>query len=254
MSKYSLSALLVFGCVTLALAEDAKPARDTAPAKPKVSAAEQREEANTDRSLATCIAIGNQEEIALTQFAVEHIQNPEVKKFAQMLIDDHTKFGGKLTPYASEVANMPFDDAHAGVRHSNNKESKTADATAASKEELRAAKREARRKDDSDRQTVTSAHSGLFAQERMAVLERQVANECLTLAKRELTEAKESGDFDQAFLGCQVATHLNMIAKLTVFERESTGELAQVFGEGRASTEKHLEEAKHLMRSLKQSK
>lgn len=253
MSKYSLSALLVCGCVTLALAEDAKPARDTAPAKPKVSAAEQREEAHSERALATCIAIGNQEEIALTQFAVEHIQNPEVKKFAQMLIDDHTKFGGKLTPHASEVANMPFDDAHAGAGHSN-KESKTADATAASKEELRAAKREARRKDDSNRQTVTSAHSGLFAQERMAVLERQVANECLTLAKRELTAAKESGDFDQAFLGCQVAAHLNMIAKLTVFERESKGELAQIFSEGRASTEKHLEEAKHLMSSLKQSK
>lgn len=257
MSKYGLSALLFAGCVSLVFAEEAKPVKEGAAPKSAVSSDEHKEMADPNRSLASCIAVGNQEEIALTRFAIEHIKDPEVKKFAQMLIDDHTRFGTQLAPFASEVASKPFDGATTDERTKRQTRIDERNKSNAAKEEAKTARREARRNDGKDvpeRITVTAAHSGHWAQDQMTHLERQVATECLSLGQMELTEAKEAGEIDQAFLGCQIAAHLGMIAKLTVFEGEAKGELAQVFGEGRAATQKHLDEAKRLMHTLKEKK
>jgi len=49
--------------------------------------------------------------------------------------------------------------------------------------------------------------------------------------------------------GC-LGGHIRMIAKLSVFEKEADGELAQVLMDCRATTEKHMAEAKRLMATL----
>lgn len=265
MKKLSLSALLFASMFTMAPAEDAPQRPDAKPnrserdeavernrdSKSEVGGAEQKQ--NLSQTLASCVAIGNQHEIAMTQFAIPHIEHPEVKKFAQMLLDDHTQMTTKLAKFASEESNMKFaagqDDAHRETSQTDRKEAST------DKEQADSNRKAAQTGNDSkdtstDRVTVTAAHSGSWNQNRLLSVERQVAQKCLSMTQKELTDAKARGEFDQAFIGCKIAGHIGMVAKLSVFEKEADGELAQLLTEGRASAEKHLQEAKRLMSSL----
>src|SRR5688572_11371786 len=42
-----------------------------------------------DQHIAVCLLLGNQEEVALGQFAQDRAQHPEVKQFAQMMAQEH---------------------------------------------------------------------------------------------------------------------------------------------------------------------
>src|SRR5262249_26367643 len=53
-----------------------------------------------DEFIATCLLIGNQEEVALAQEALGRAQNQNVKQFAQMLINDHQQAIQKLQQHA----------------------------------------------------------------------------------------------------------------------------------------------------------
>ncbi len=260
MTKLSLSALLFASIVSVAAAQetakpDAKPPRadrdaavegdrDSKPerdrnSKSETGAVDQKQGIN--QALASCVAIGNQHEIALTQFALAHIEHPEVKKFAQMLHDEHTQAATKLGKFSSEEANMTF----AAVEEGGKRES-----TRTNQAEPKIRQTGFKGNAPTDRATDKSAHSDNGNQNHMLTLEREITQKCLMMTEKELTEAKSRGEFDQAFLGCQISGHIGMIAKLSVFEKEADGELAQVFKDCHATTEKHLAEAKRLMATL----
>jgi len=261
MLKLSLSALLLASIVSVAAAQEpatrsaAKPPRadreDTAERDrdskserdrdSKSESGDVGQEQNMNQMLASCVAIGNQHEIALTQFALAHIEHPEVKKFAQLLHDEHTEFATKLEKDASKEANMTF----AAVEKDANRES-----TRTKQPERKITQAGFKGNEPTDRATDKSAQSGNGHQNHMQTMEREITQKCLMMTEKELTEAKSRGEFDQAFLGCQIAGHIGMIAKLSVFEKEADGELAQVLMDGRAASEKHLAEAKRLMATL----
>lgn len=54
-----------------------------------------------DKDFVTSAGKGGMAEVALAQDAVNHATNPDVKAFAQKLIDDHTKANGELSSFAS---------------------------------------------------------------------------------------------------------------------------------------------------------
>ena len=260
MTKLSLSALLFASIITIVSAEDAANRPDAKPARSEREDAVERKRdrdsksgtsdadhqkmmENKNQMVASCVAIGNQHEIALTQFAMDHIEHPEVKKFAQMLWDDHTQVATKLAKFASKESNMKFGEGHDGAHRDTSGTDRPANPKAAQVEVKG-------NPADSERVTVTAAHSGEWHHNHMQMLERQITEKCLMMTEKELTEAKGRGEFDQAFLGCQIGGHIGMIAKLSVLEKEADGELAQVLMDGRMTTEKHLEEAKRLMATL----
>jgi len=47
-------------------------------------------------------ALGNMMEVKLGQYALENAASPEVKKFAQRMVDDHTKANKELTTFATD--------------------------------------------------------------------------------------------------------------------------------------------------------
>lgn len=50
------------------------------------------------------------EEVSISRVALERTQNPQVKQFAQMMIDDHTAANDKLTSLASNKGvTLPMD-------------------------------------------------------------------------------------------------------------------------------------------------
>jgi putative membrane protein len=68
-----------------------------------------------DKDFLEDVAIANMAEIELGRMAVERATNPDVKKFAQMMIDDHTDAGEKLKgAVAKHGITLPtaIDDKH----------------------------------------------------------------------------------------------------------------------------------------------
>ena len=57
-------------------------------------------------------------EVELAKLAKEHASNADVKAFAQMMIDDHTKAGDQLKQIATQYA-IPQDDAKVDDKHQN---------------------------------------------------------------------------------------------------------------------------------------
>ena len=72
-----------------------------------------------DKTFVKDLVIGNIAEVELGRLTVERGASTEVKKFGQMMIDDHTKAGDKLKSVAS-ARNIPvptdLDDKHRDLR------------------------------------------------------------------------------------------------------------------------------------------
>ncbi len=255
VSKCCLAALVAASVASVA---SAQKRQETKPVPTDKDKTEQREDGqqssysdeNVSRMLAACVAMSNQHELAMCQFAIDHIQNPEVKQFTEMLIEEHTQCAKKLAPFAPAAASVKFDGTA---------ENRRTTSPAGSKIQQTSGKDAAdpKRKDVANavaRESVTTTQDGPQNEDRLISIERQVAEECLSLKMKELTEAKEAGNFDEAFLSCQIGAHLGMMAKLSVYEGVADGELAQLFSEGRKTTEKHFGQAKKLMTTVGKEK
>jgi putative membrane protein len=72
-----------------------------------------------DRDFVQDVSRANAAEIDLSKMAVEHSSTPDVKQFAQMMVDDHTAAGAKLSGVATQNAiDAPAtpDDDHVSMR------------------------------------------------------------------------------------------------------------------------------------------
>jgi len=74
---------------------------------------------NGDKNFVKDIASGGTAEVELSRLATDKAVNPDVKKFAQMMVDDHTKANDELSALASQH-NIPapaqLDDKHRDLR------------------------------------------------------------------------------------------------------------------------------------------
>jgi predicted outer membrane protein len=220
-----------------------------------------------DHMLATCAAIDNQEEIALAKFAEKKASKKEVKEFAEMIAKDHQDFLQKLRRFAPEATGEGFlmerqntnentrDRSAQAPRRENqgniqrtsatdrNETREVAQAGGAAQNENRAAQ---------PRQPIQQVQPGQQQPLDMAMLHKEIAEQCLADTKHEL-DKKDGDKFDECFIGLQIAKHAAMKEKLTVFERHSTQELAQLFAEGKETTQKHLKKAEKIMEDLRDS-
>lgn len=196
---------------------------------------------NPDQSLATCVAIGNQEEVAIAKFAEQKAQSPEVKDFARMLVKDHQAFLQKLQRYAPEAT----------------REGYLMDQDQTATNDTQRANQNQQRSSDQQRAQVIQQTSGTREQgvgnseNRLdfVALHRELAENCIRQAKEGLSK-KDSAKFDECFIGHQIVKHEEMKNKLTVFERHASADLKQIFAEGRQTTEQHLKKAEDLMKKL----
>lgn len=62
-----------------------------------------------DSFIASCLLLGNQEEVALAEMASEKAENDKVKEFAQMMIEDHQKVIQKLEQHAKSGISIDGD-------------------------------------------------------------------------------------------------------------------------------------------------
>ena len=193
---------------------------------------------NLDPKIAVCLVLGNQEEVALAQFAQQRSQNEQVRKFAAQMIEHHQQAISKIEKAAPEVANL-------NLQLRGGTEGAAAPTTGASG--VRPASAE---------EPVTSTISGTNSEasaghdQRAVQLAHSVKQECLNLTQQELAQ-KQGVEFDKAYMGQQVAAHIGMLAELRGSKNFATGQLQQVITEGEQMTQKHLAEAKQIMSQLK---
>ncbi len=74
---------------------------------------------SADKDFVSDLSVAGMAEVELGRMATERAANPEVKKFGQMMVDDHTAAGNKLTAIATQY-NIPvaaaLDEKHADLR------------------------------------------------------------------------------------------------------------------------------------------
>lgn len=170
---------------------------------------------NLDQQIATCLLLGNQEEIALAQFAEKHAEHAQVKAFAKTLVAAHTKAVAVIQKAAPEIADLQLVSANAV--------SPSADRS----------------------QPVGHAENATAT-----ALMQQVKSECLSLTEKELGQY-QGAEFDHAFIGQQLGAHVGMLAQLRGSNSFASRELQKVIAEGEKMTTAHMAEAKKIMVQLK---
>jgi predicted outer membrane protein len=192
-----------------------------------------------EQFLAGCLLAKNVAELELSQFAEKQSQSPEVKKFAQMMIQDHQKMIQQLEQlagtqgYAIRQADRS-NDAFSTDADNQRVGRDTSDRTAV---------------DSSRARTNQSSPGSNAAIQQLAQIERQIV-ERQTQATRDELQQKSGVEFDKCFLGTAIVAHVHMIAALQVIEQQGQGQLAQAAKQARPVAEQHLDHAKQLMKQL----
>ncbi len=169
---------------------------------------------NLDAKIAACLFLGNQEEVALATFAQKHAQHEDVKAFAQMLADEHTKALAMIQKKSPDVANLKLtmQDPNAG-----------------------------------DAEAKPEGNDP-----GMAMLQK-VKSECLSLTQQELQEHQDA-EFDKAYIGQQLGAHIAMLAELRGSKSFASPELQKLISEREKMTLAHMEKAKEIMSQIKEER
>ena len=219
MVKHTFSALAIVAALAASAAQAQQPTTQlpNQPGQPAAGgqyagAQGASASAQVDQAIAACLALGNEEEIALAQFAESRVKNEKVKQFVAMMIKDHREAIEKLHKVAPHLATLNLQlDGDAGQ----------------------------------DGQTA----AGGDVNQQMLALQRNVAQQCLELTQNELDE-KEGAEFDRCFIGQQVGAHIAMLAKLKGSEKFASGALRSHIQEATQTVESHLQHAKELAKTL----
>lgn len=240
--------------------------------------------AHLESHLVNCLILKNQEEVELSRFSQNELQNEKVKKFAAQLVASHQQSLEKLQALkvqqsAQQETSRPATFAATEVVTTSAPATTAPATTAPSTPAQRRAERQVERAERqieratgvnvdlkpevplSGRQVVgyrgrivlqPQYAAGSGENDAVLQIQQDVTQASLDLAVNELMEAKEQQQLDQAFLGIQAGMHMQMLAQLHALEKHTAGELQQYVTEAKSTTEKHLQMAKSLMQEIDQ--
>ena len=121
MKRYGFLSIALAAAITLGCNSKNSNEANSAnpPAGGAVGTAGSESVKSGDKDFVHDLAIANTAEVELGRMAAERAANPEVKQFAQMMVDDHTKANTELMAIASQH-NVPapneLDDKHRDLR------------------------------------------------------------------------------------------------------------------------------------------
>jgi predicted outer membrane protein len=212
--------------------------------------AQQGSQANAlEKQIAVCLTLGNQEEIQLGQFAQDRAQHPQVKQFAQMMVEEHQQAVSQLQQAMPELGSMNLElsaqGGQAGATGAAGAGSRTQSSASA---QGGATSSTVGATTGSQRASATGAASQ-GGQQEMVQFAREVKQECLNLTQQELGR-KQGNEFDKAYIGQQLVAHTNMLAELRAAQRHASSELQPLIQQGAQMTEHHLAQARQIMQQL----
>ena len=170
-------------------------------------------------------------EIDLANFALKHTQNEEVRKFAQMMIEDHTNLNNQLAKFASpELTRNAGNEANPAQPGSTAREPAQPGASS--------------ERNPADRGTETAAGANPHVQ-----ICQDIGAEIGSRVEKELGQYQGS-DFDRAYTGQQFWGHVTFVGFSRGAEKHVSKDLQQVLDQGATTAEKHLEQCRTLIRNL----
>jgi predicted outer membrane protein len=259
--------LVVLGCgiAPTIVAAQATP-RDAAiaPAQPAVSDASTAASAQpnaTDVFLARWLIIDNQNEIELAKLAEQKTTDSQVKGFAQQMIQDHQLMIDQLSRYVGETgeprastapASTPAAATTPATRQPRTVEQNGNGNNRIRTEVVREPVRAPAGQGTPERRTVARVtDQGIIPaqanpQMGMLALKQELAEECRNSARQEL-DRKDGKEFDECFIGMQLAGHMMAIDTMKVFQRHASEALQQTIAGGVKTAEGHFAMAKKIM-------
>lgn len=201
------------GCLVATAAWAQETPRAEGPASDRAAAKDAHQaDAAFDAFVRHCVALANENEIELAQFAQQKSRSPAVQQFTKRMIEDHGRLLHEVNG-EHRSANAPRDAAR------------------------EPGGREAR-----------ADHAGQLPApyQTLARIDEQIAQRCLQSAKQELG-SKQGAEFDKCFFGMQVFLHRGMADKLQVLQQYASPELAQTLQEGLKTTQEHAQLAEQML-------
>jgi predicted outer membrane protein len=174
-------------------------------------------------------------EIDLANFALKRTQNEEVRRFAQMMIEDHTNLNNQLAKFAS-----PELTQNAGKEANPAQPGTTPGSTAREPAQPGALSE----RNPADRGTETAAGANPHGQ-----ICEDIGAQIGSRIEKELGQYQGS-DFDRAYTGQQFWGHVTFVGFSRGAEKHVSKDLQQVLDQGATTAEKHLEHCRTLIRNL----
>ncbi|QDV75324.1 DUF4142 domain-containing protein [Botrimarina mediterranea] len=190
-----------------------------------------------DNRVASCLILANLGEIEIAKFAEENLDDGDVKKFAKTLAEDHKKLNKELERFAPQAASTKLSsDSSSWDRDQQRSQQAGTNITPGF--------------DNPSASQQTAAQNP--TDKKLFQIEKEATQNCVAMTKEELQETSGK-EMEQAFLGCQVATHIQMVAHLKAAENAVSPELKQVVADAKEKVQSHLDKAKKLMKEQKNS-
>jgi len=178
-------------------------------------AADLRADSDLASDLGELFIAANRNEIEMSQFGADLAQDPRVRGFAEHMVKEHQNFSDQLEQALG--AGAPAVPGAPGVGQPQ----------------------------------APDAVPGAPGPDLVQVL-TEAGDRKLQLVQQDLSQ-RQGVEFDQAFMGHEVAAHIHMLAGLQTAANHTSGQLRQVIDKGIQGTQDHLNEAKSIMQQLEQT-
>ncbi len=218
--------LAVTGLTSTVYSQKEKDARKGTVADASVS--------HLDQHFVDCLIEDSQATVAAAKLAAEHSSNQDVREFAKMLDDDQHKFISDLEMFASPSFRNRMDQRKLAKTNS------AADTPEKVRIDVPA---------QPGRPLMPQPSSAAEAYGRLLQIREEYAAEWQSSIQHEL-EGKKGEAFDDAFIGLQIATQIQMVDLLKVLEKHVSPILQPVLKKGREAAQSRLDRAKAIMQDL----
>jgi predicted outer membrane protein len=189
---------------------------------------------------ASKLVLCNNGEIQMGQMAASKASNSEVKKFAEMLADEHAKFNDQLKPFAASYGEVALTSTS----------NKTSDKVVANKPVVPDRPNTPARGE----KTATTLESTPSTGDS-AVLARlyevcQAAHQNQMTAGKEMMSKKSGAEFDKAFMAAQLVGHHALLAELKALESRAPSDFQAVIRSAKESVQNHAQKAESICKNL----
>jgi predicted outer membrane protein len=180
-------------------------------------------------------------EIDLANFALKRTQNEEVRRFAQMMIEDHTNLNNQLAKFASpELTRNASNESNPSQQGATPGRAGTTAAPGGATEQPGSTTA----RNPADRGTESATGGNPHVQ-----ICEDIGAEIGSKIEKELGQYQGS-DFDRAYTGQQFWGHVTFVGFARGAEKHVSKDLQQVLDQGATTAEKHLEHCRTLIRNL----
>lgn len=248
----TLSTLLVGSSI---FAQETQPPRTkdlTARSTPAQSTGDSQ---SKDQIFARCLAIADHEQVLLSSFAKDRATHADVKAFAAALEKAHQTSVEQLKAFSPSSTAIGATADRAKQADANRADANRADANRADANRADANRADANRADANRAAGAEVTETSLkqvgdkSAKVDFVQLQEEISAQCLKDSK-EMLNSKKGVEFDQCFVGMQIAKHASAHSTLTVLQRHSTGKLQEWIKTALEMNAQHMEAAVTLMDKL----